>query len=147
MGNPFIESIVIADYLKKHTGPDDRIAVIGSEPQIFFYADRISATGYIYTYALMESHPFAVKMQQDMIRQIETQKPEYIVVVNVSLSWFARPDSNFGILKWAGQYTAANYYPVGLIDVLSRTRRSGVRQALGAKPRSPFHLWVFRRKP
>jgi 4-amino-4-deoxy-L-arabinose transferase-like glycosyltransferase len=147
MGNPFIESTVIADYLKKHTQPGDRIAVIGSEPQIFFYADRISATGYIYTYALMESHPFAVKMQQDMIRQIETQKPEYIVLVNVSLSWLARPDSNFDILKWAGQYTAANYYPVGLIDVLSPDQTVWGSQALGAKPRSPFHLWVFRRKP
>lgn len=51
--NPFPESIKIAEYIKAHTGKDNLIAVIGSEPQIYFYADRKSATGYLYTYGLM----------------------------------------------------------------------------------------------
>lgn len=29
---------------------EDRIAVVGSEPQIYFYADRQAATGYVDTY-------------------------------------------------------------------------------------------------
>ena len=33
--NPFPESYPIAEYLKEHTSAGDRIAVIGSEPQIF----------------------------------------------------------------------------------------------------------------
>ena len=69
--SPFTESIRIADYLRQHTSPDDTIAVLGSEPQIYFYSSRHSATGYIYTYGLMEPQKYAQQMQQEMIREIE----------------------------------------------------------------------------
>jgi hypothetical protein len=52
--SPFPESIRIAEYLREHTTRNDTIAVLGSEPQIYFYSDRHSATGYVYTYGLME---------------------------------------------------------------------------------------------
>ena len=52
--NPFPESVKIGDYIREHSNPDDKIAVLGSEPQIYFYSKRLSATGYIYTYGLME---------------------------------------------------------------------------------------------
>src|SRR4029450_9774272 len=48
--SPFLESIRIAEYLRGRTTRNDTIAVLGSEPQIYFYSDRHSATGYIYTY-------------------------------------------------------------------------------------------------
>ena len=34
--NPYLESVPIAEYLEKHTASTDTIAVVGSEPQIFF---------------------------------------------------------------------------------------------------------------
>src|SRR5206468_5072833 len=60
--NPFLESVRIAEYVREHTGPDDTIAVLGSEPEIYFYAQRHSATGYIYTYSLMEPQKYAQQM-------------------------------------------------------------------------------------
>ena len=75
----------IAQYIKNHTTPSDRIAVFGSEPQIYFYAQRPSVTGYIYTYGLMEDHQFSLSMQKEMITEIENAKPAYIVFVNVPL--------------------------------------------------------------
>jgi hypothetical protein len=65
--DPFVECPAIADYVKNHSQPDDRVAVLGSEPEIYFYANRISATGYIYMYPLTESDSFARKMQEEMI--------------------------------------------------------------------------------
>jgi hypothetical protein len=53
--SPFAESIRIAEYLREHTSLSDTIAVLGSEPQIYFYSNRHSATGYIYAYGLMEA--------------------------------------------------------------------------------------------
>ena len=47
--NPFLESVRIADYIREHSGPDDTIAVLGSEPEIYLHSHRHSATGYIYT--------------------------------------------------------------------------------------------------
>jgi len=50
--NPFPEAQVISEYLNQHSSPNARIAVIGSEPEVYFYSRRHSATGYIYTYPL-----------------------------------------------------------------------------------------------
>jgi len=55
------------------------VAVIGSEPEIYFYAQRHSATGFIYTYSLMEEQRFALAMQKQMIREIEEAKPFRVV--------------------------------------------------------------------
>ncbi|MEO7524481.1 MAG: glycosyltransferase family 39 protein, partial [Ferruginibacter sp.] len=60
--NPFNESVQIAEYIKKNSSDTDKIAVLGSEPQIAFYADRLSSTGYIYTYPLVEIQPFNGQM-------------------------------------------------------------------------------------
>src|SRR5207253_2103843 len=72
---PFPESLAIADYIRTHSPPDAPIAVLGSEPQIYFYAHRRSATGYIYTYPLMERQPFAWQMQAEMSQEIQAAKP------------------------------------------------------------------------
>src|SRR5207244_12207014 len=85
--NPFAESVKIADYLRDHTSPDDTIAVLGSEPEIYFYAQRHSATGYIYTYGLMEPQKYARQMQEEMIHEIERARPKYLVSVVMFYSW------------------------------------------------------------
>jgi hypothetical protein len=54
--------------------------VIGSEPEIYFYAYRRSASGYIYMYYLTEPQRFATQMLDEMIREIEQAKPEYILI-------------------------------------------------------------------
>jgi hypothetical protein len=98
-----------AAIVTRETAPDARIAVIGSEPEIYFYSRRRSATGHIYTYALMERHPYAAKLQDEMIQQIEAAKPEYVVFVNNPLSWLARAESESRILEWWPPYWERNY--------------------------------------
>jgi hypothetical protein len=118
-GNPFIEAVEIAKYIHDHTDKDDRIAVMGSEPEIYFYADRKGATGYIYTYALMELQPFAKSMQQEMIREIEAVHPKYLVFSWVDASWMAQPNSDRGIVEWGRSYIRECYEPVGVADIFS----------------------------
>ena len=100
--SPFPESFRIADYLREHTSPDDKIAVLGSEPEIYFYSRRHSATGYIYTYPLMEPQKYARRMQEEMIREIEQRNPKYLVSVVMNDSWLQRPGSDPLIFTWAG---------------------------------------------
>jgi 4-amino-4-deoxy-L-arabinose transferase-like glycosyltransferase len=111
----FEESAAAAQYIRDHSAPDARIAVVGSEPEIYFYARRHSATGYIYTYALMESQPHAREMQQDMIREIETNRPEFLVQVVCGNSWLFQPRSDRTILDWCQQYAGRFYEPVGFV--------------------------------
>lgn len=119
--NPFPEAVQIADYLKEHTTPEDRIAVLGSEPEIFFYADRVSATGFIYMYGLMENQPYAERMQQQMVQEIRVARPTYVVLTNVQTSWMVQPTSSRTLMAWASEYLKAKYQLVGIIDIIDAT--------------------------
>ena len=144
--SPFPEAIPIAAYIRSHTAPGSRIAILGSEPEICFLADRRPATGYIYTYALMESQPYAARMQDEMIRQIEDAKPEYVVMVAVTSSWDADEDSLMRIFDWWKQYQSL-YERVGVVDMFSRTRTDYRWDAEAARlpPRAVRNLVVYRR--
>jgi hypothetical protein len=117
--NPFPESEEIARYLEANTSPDDRIVVLGSEPQLYFLAKRRAATGYVYTYEMMREHPHARALQTEMIEEIEAAKPRYAVMVNVLASWKAarleNPDRF--LLDWAAAYLGAHYRQVGVVDL------------------------------
>jgi hypothetical protein len=114
--NPFVEAEDIGRYLRNHTSPDDRIAVLGSEPEIYFYSGRRAATGYIYTYALMERQRYASRMQHEMIEEIEAAHPAYLVFVRSTLSWLALREEE-PILQWADRYINRCYDRVGVADV------------------------------
>jgi hypothetical protein len=115
--NPFVESLNVAGYIREHSAPGARIAVMGSEPEIYFYARRHSATGYIYTYALMEAQPNALKMQREMIREIEAAQPEYLVYVSYGFSWNFRPGSDLTILRWFDEYAGRLHEKVGIVQL------------------------------
>ena len=146
--NPFIEAVEIAKYIRERTEPNDTIAVMGSEPEIYFYADRKSATGYIYTYGLMEAQPFAKTMQGEMIHEIEAAHPRYLVFSWVDASWLPRPGSDRGIFEWGKNYARQCYEPVGVVDIVSADQSrvvwgDEVRTFKGA---SPNLIYTFRRK-
>jgi len=146
--NPFVESPEIAKYIRERTTADDRIAVLGSEPQLYFYAGRRSATGYIYMYPLMEPQKFAATMQAEMIRQIENAHPLYLVTTSIYTSWLGRPDSDGRILEWTDRYTDACYDLVGVADIHSREASSIVwdEAVRTYRPLSSNLVLTYRRK-
>ena len=115
--NPFPESVKIAEYLKNNTRPGDRIAVLGSEPQICFYAHRRPATEHIYMYGLMESQPLALRMQEEMIAQVEKSEPPFLVVATVWTSWLRQPKSEKKLFTWMDSYINHYYRPVLVADI------------------------------
>jgi hypothetical protein len=115
--NPFPEAVEIGRYLREHTKPEDTVAVLGSEPEIYAYSQRRAATGYYITYPLTELTTFARGMQEEMIREIETSRPRYLVVVNVYTSWLFRPESETLILKWLEPYLQTHYRLAGSVDI------------------------------
>jgi len=114
----FSEAQTAAAFICSNSVPTATVAVIGSEPEIYFLADRHSATGYIYTYALLEAQPFAAKMQDEMIREIENGAPEFVVFADSVQSLGVRPGAKVKILDWWKSYQT-NYTLVGLADVIS----------------------------
>jgi 4-amino-4-deoxy-L-arabinose transferase-like glycosyltransferase len=144
--NPFLESIKIADYIRNQSTPTDTIAVLGSEPQIYFYARRLSATGYIYTYSLMEPQPYAHQMQLEMIHEIEQARPRFLVLVGMNRSWLASADSDQTIFTWANAYSESDYDEIGLINIFDR----GTDYYFGPRPAGVMpaaeHILIYRRK-
>lgn len=147
--NPFPESLEIAKYIREHSKKDDKIAVLGSEPQIFFYSHRKSATRHIYMYPLMEKHIYARQMQNEMVREIEQGQPEFVVVVKLFDSWVSsRPGLTPFLKDWAQDYLSSEYEITGVVDILSHeeTLYNWDDQAEGYQPQSRFHLIIHKRR-
>jgi len=108
--NPFAEAIPVANTVRAWTTKKDTIAVFGSEPEIYFYSGRHSATSYIYMYDLMKPQPYQQQMRQEIIRQIETARPRVVIYVDDWASWGWQPgqehDEFFG---WMERYIHENY--------------------------------------
>jgi hypothetical protein len=145
--NPFPEAVAIADYIRRNSDQNARIAVLGSEPEIFFYAQRHSATGYIYTYALVEEQSYASVMQSEFIREVEASAPEFIVSVFINQSWLRRSRSDDLIFRWADTYIREHYRLVGIAD---GGRNHDIYRwgtdTLTYRPRRPEVVVIYRRR-
>ncbi|HKW17535.1 MAG TPA: glycosyltransferase family 39 protein [Terriglobales bacterium] len=146
-GNPFPEAEVISKYIREHTPENSRIAVLGSEPEIYFYSHRHSATGYIYTYGLMEEQKYALEMQNQMINEIESARPDALVFVNVAASWLPMARSQTLIYSWAQKYIREQYELTGIAEIhMSYTDYRWGEEAKNYQPRSNSVVFVFKRK-
>jgi hypothetical protein len=143
--NPFPEAIDVSRYIEAHSTTSDQVAVLGSEPEIYFYSHRRSTTGYIYTYALMEDQKFAAAMQKEMIAEIVVAKPKFLVYVSVPTSWAAKPNSDTEILSWSRTYVRDHYALVGIADTSDPSGPRWDADVANYRARSPFVLLVFKR--
>ncbi|MBW2436146.1 MAG: glycosyltransferase family 39 protein [Deltaproteobacteria bacterium] len=144
--NPFPESLEVAQFIRANTEENDRISVLGSEPQIYFYAGRRSASGYVYMYAMMENHDYALEMQKEMIQDIENAQPKFIVFVNVATSWLKDQDSHTFLIDWIQRYQARHYRLAGLVTIDQKVTRYHWYQNVTWPPESPRWIAVLQRR-
>ena len=145
--NPFVEAQDLGAYLKSHTTPEDKIAILGSEPEICFYSDREPATGYIYTYPLTETQPYSEEMRKDMMAEIEKSNPKYLIFINSNLSWGSSSEAVKDITDWYIKMQE-KYNMVCLIDLNETQKGTYVwgDEAKSYKPKNPAWIWVHERK-
>jgi hypothetical protein len=145
--NPFPESVEVARYLEANGRPDDRIAILGSEPQILFYAHRRSATGYLYLYPLVEPNPLGPAMREELIQEIEAARPAFVVWVNIPASWETRVRAAQRVVTWADSYLSSGYDLVGRVAIRGPRQTDYAWDAEAARlgPQGG-NLLVFRRR-
>jgi hypothetical protein len=146
--NPFSEAKVISGYLEAHVPAGEPIAVLGSEPEIYFYSKRHSVTGFIYMYGLMERQKYAFDMQNEMIREVEAARPEYLVVAKNRLSWLPHQGSaqEKAMSAWMRNFLNG-YEVVGMAErVGGRTEYRWDEDAKVYEPHSQNVVAVFKRK-
>jgi hypothetical protein len=94
----------------------------------------------------MEPQPHAHQMQQEMIREIETARPKFLVLVVVGKSWLPGRDSDQTIFRWADRYCDADYEEVGLVNI----SEDGSDYYFSGKPENVTptaeHILIYRRK-
>ena len=95
----------------------------------------------------MEPQSYARQMQEEMIRQIESARPKYVIFIAVPTSWARRPESESLILTWADQYLKTYYDVVGLVNILSSDRTDYYFDQL-PEPMPPLvnYIFICRRK-
>jgi 4-amino-4-deoxy-L-arabinose transferase-like glycosyltransferase len=145
--NPFPESVEVARYLEANGRPDDRIAILGSEPQILFYAHRRSATGYLYLYPLVEPNPLGPAMREELIQEVEAARPAFVVWVNIPASWDTRVRAAQRVVTWADAYLSSGYDLVGRVAIRGPRQTDYAWDAEAARlgPQGG-NLLVFRRR-
>lgn len=107
--NAFAEMRRVGWWLKDQVPLNDRIAVLGSEPEVFFYSERRSEVPYLYMYPLLENHPFAEEMQRDFMERMERAPPPYVVHVDLPTSWMRNPQSLTDVLVWRRTFLDRRY--------------------------------------
>lgn len=118
LANPFLESREVGSWIREHSEPDDRILVLGSEPQIYLYANRRSVSKHVVMYPLMLAPPeLGERLQRELIDEIETGRPRYVVFAKLAPSWLAQPSSARRLFQWTEEYLPRHYDLVGLVEL------------------------------
>jgi len=118
-GSPFVAAVTVADYLRQNSPENSQIAVLGSEPEIYFYANRHSATGYLYMYSLIVRHKYTARMRQEMLTQLNANRPEYVIYVDVTESWGDRNGNpqTAAFLSALNEFMDREYARVGVAEI------------------------------
>lgn len=148
--NPFPESKVIADRLNTMLKPEDKIAVFGTEIQMYFYTNRISPSRFAGSGALLE---FPIKKaeewQKEFISDVEKANPRFLVFYSHPISWLAHPDVKNLIFPWFDKFSAEKYNLIGYADMYDNITNYAWAPNLDMvnnPPKSQYRIFVFERK-
>jgi hypothetical protein len=111
--SPFEVMPEIAAEFAALTAPDDTVFVYGSEAEIFFHAQRRSASRYIFLFPLFGPYSDALDRQRSVIEEVRRARPAVIVAIPNSL--FFGPQTRQDLPEWLDTYVAQNYRTHALV--------------------------------
>jgi hypothetical protein len=153
--NPFPESVEIGRYIHRTSDPDDRVFIVGSEPQILFYAERASATRYIFFYPLTGSYPDALDRQREVMAEVAATRPRYVVWVNLRSSLLKSANTELHVFEASRELLSREYgleflaLPTPEGDSYEFVHGAGARElmtAAGKRAESAPWIAVYRRR-
>lgn len=108
-GNFFAEMPEFAARIAQVTTPEQRVFVFGAEPELLFYAQRVSATRYIFLFPLYGPYRNAREKQIAAAEEIQRAVPATAVYVPNDL--FFSPASDQYFTDWSLSYFQENFSP------------------------------------
>jgi len=108
-GNFFAEMPAFAERITKVTSPEQRVFSFGAEPELLFYAQRISATRYIFLFPLYG--PYRNVHEKQLATAEEIQRNSQAAAVYVPNGLFFSSDSDQSFTEWSLSYFGKNFSP------------------------------------
>ena len=101
-GNFFAEMPAFAERVANVTSPDQRVFAFGAEPEVLFYARRVSATRYIFLFPLYGPYRNIREKQVATTEEIQRASPATAVYVPNDL--FFSPGTDQFFTEWSLSY-------------------------------------------
>jgi hypothetical protein len=117
--NPFPEAMEIGKWLNTKLKNEDKITLIGSEPQLYVYTNKNSISRHAYFTAVVIDFPEHKIWQREFTSDIKTNKPRFIIYFNNPLSLLIQKNTDKYIFKWVADYIKQNYKVAGLVEMVS----------------------------
>jgi len=108
-GNFFAEMPEFAARIAQVTSSEQRVFVFGAEPELLFYAQRVSATRYIFLFPLFG--PYRNVREKQIATADEIQRAAPAAAVYVPNDLFFNPGSDQYFTDWSLSYLEQNFYP------------------------------------
>jgi len=108
-GNFFAEMPSFAERVANITSADQRVFIFGAEPEVLFYAQRVSATRYIFLFPLYGQYRNVREKQLATVKEIQRAAPPVAVYVPNGL--FFNPGSDQYFTEWSLSYLRENFSP------------------------------------
>lgn len=146
--NPFPESMVIADKLNSVMNEKDRIAVLGTEIQMYVYTNKISPSRFAGSGALLEFYvDKSTEWQKEFIADVEKAAPRFLIFYSVPVSWCANPKVENLLFPWFDNYTKEHYSIFGYADMLPGGTNYVWQSELDRDnpPKSDLRIFVYER--
>ncbi|HSY43563.1 MAG TPA: hypothetical protein VK811_06595, partial [Candidatus Acidoferrum sp.] len=105
--NHFAEKQVLAERLAQVTKPDDKVFIFGADTEILFYAQRVSATRYIFLFPLYGPYSDAKEKQIAVANEIVRNAPAVVLFMPNGL--FFAPDAEQLFTHWTQSYVTQNF--------------------------------------
>jgi len=149
--NPFPEAKIIADKLNAVLKPEDKIAIMGTEIELYVYTNKFSPSRFSGSGALVE---FPVAQSQDWQREfmgdVEKAAPRFLIFFANRYSWMQHPKAVNLIEPWFNKYVNEKYNLYGFADMYSDQTRYFWTPNIDMQndpPRSEYKVYIFERKP
>ncbi|MFC1727429.1 ArnT family glycosyltransferase [Patescibacteria group bacterium] len=110
---PFVESRAMSKIINQRTKPHDKVFVLGSEPQILFYAQRESASRFVIVNPLIIETDFRLNYQLKTIEELKKNLPKLILVSELSTSGAWDLAAENPLLDYLDVELAQNFERVG----------------------------------
>ncbi len=113
----FSRSVTVASFVRSKAAEGTKAYLVGSEPQIHFYASLLAPTRFFWLYPLVEPSPRLEEFRRELLSSLEANPPEYVVLVNLVESNGMPPEAALEAIRIVAQHYPA---PVNASDPFLR---------------------------